>query len=147
MTFKDNTPKSIFVNIDNQWGYPDDAFDAVLDHLCSLLISTKMNPEEIHDDLGIAVDSVLELYDPRYHEDISDYAVLADIENRYFETLDNAKDLLNIVLGDHQELRSVYMLNVTDVEVVKISDQWGLIRIVLNPPGAALWNQPTTQGT
>ncbi|AUR81065.1 hypothetical protein FDJ25_gp085 [Vibrio phage Aphrodite1] len=131
----------IFVNINNEYGYPDEVFDITLEHLSGLLISTKMTPDELHDDLELSVENVLETYNPKFHENMDDYVLLADIENRFFQAMSDSKDLLNEVLGNHPELRYMYMQNIRDVDIKKLSGNWGLLQVTIDPPGGETWKQ------
>ncbi|UPT53838.1 hypothetical protein [Vibrio phage phiKT1019] len=148
MTSRVAKPVNVYANIKNDWGYPDEVFEIVVDHLCSLLTSTKMNPEEIYEDLHITVHQMLDVsYNPKIHDKPLDYIVMTNIENTFLETVDLSKDLLDLTLEDHDDLKGVYMANISDVEYVMMSPNRALLCVTIIPPGDWLWKQTPTQNT
>lgn len=126
-----------YLNIHNQWNYGVDAFEVVLDHLCSLLTGTVMERESIYSGLGSTCEFFLnDDYNPKVHSSQSDYIVMSDVENRYFNLYENAKDLLDNVLIAHPELSNLHVMNIRDVEVLCTDGQNALIEVTTLYTGA-----------
>lgn len=129
-----DTYLTVYVNINNQWNYPLDSFMVVVEHLVDFLIEGKMTPEDSLTSLSYLVDYQVECtYHPGISTDLSDYYIMTQIENRFFELYETAKELLSIILSEHPELRSMYTFNIEDVNIVKQNDEWALLAITGKP--------------
>lgn len=143
MTPSIDTPLRVYVNIQNQWNYPLESFSVVVEHLVDFLTEGKMSPDESLTSLGYLVDYQIECtYHPGINTELSDYYIMTQIENRYFELYDSAKELLNIILSEYPELRTMYTFNIEDVSIIRNDEQWALLEITGKPFVGRLLCQP-----
>ncbi|UVD32276.1 hypothetical protein [Vibrio phage phiKT1028] len=132
-------PLNVYINVHNQWGYPEDAFTVVMEHLVDYLVAGKVTPDECMDGLHHLVDYFLaDDYNPKYHTELSDYQIMTDIENRFFELMESSKSLLRELFIDYPELRTMYLHNVQDARIVTMSSEWALLEVTGLPAVARL---------
>lgn len=129
-----DTTLNIYINIHNQWGYPLDSFQVVVEHLIDFLVDGGMTPNDSLTSLSHLVDyQVNAVTNVNMIEELSDYHIMTDIENRFFELYETAKDLLFVIFSEYPELRNMSTFNVEDARVVKGNDTWALLEITGKP--------------
>lgn len=135
MSFPIKYEEYISISFVNQWGFPLNVFETTIEYICDMLIDTTFTDAEIYAGLNQVCWECVERYNPKIHDGEFDYIVMTDVENRYFELLDGCKELLGLLLLAHPELRSLYLRNISDVEVVISTDMFALVNVTCSTIG------------